>query len=229
MNGHNQHDGGKCTQRPESRSHLRDSGDSKMSIKLQPTSLEDKLSSAHAAIEHLQYKNQQLNVSKCGLDSISQYDETVKFYTGFTNYMLLQGFFQVIQPTATSMTQWTQYQSQHHGKSTSVHVSHFHCEHLSLLDQLFEFLHKIRLGNNDQELADKSNVLVSTISDLNNNHVLCILFVMVNFLLCDTCLLCTVCGSLDRWSGCIQCGQSIVCLCLYHGHTCGCPSCWMPE
>ena len=35
----------------------------------------------------------------------------------------------------------------------------------------------------------------------NNNHVLCILFVMVNFLLCDTCLLCTVYDSLQRVGG----------------------------
>ena len=40
-------------------------------------------------------ENKQLTVSKFVLDSISQYDETVKFYTGFTNYMLLQGFFRL--------------------------------------------------------------------------------------------------------------------------------------
>ena len=28
----------------------------------------------------------------------------------------------------------------------------------------------------------------------NNNHDVCILFVMVNFILCYTCLLCNVCG-----------------------------------
>ena len=46
----------------------------------------------------LHYKlleNKQLTVSKFVLDSISQYDETVKFYTGCTNYMLLQGFFRL--------------------------------------------------------------------------------------------------------------------------------------
>ena len=48
----------------------------------------------------------------------------------------------------------------------------------------------------------------------NNNHVLC--------MLCDTCLLCTVCDSLGRWRGCIECGQSIVCLSLFRGHTCVC-------
>ena len=132
----------------------------------QPTSLEDKLSAAHAATEHLQHENSRLTVSKFGLDSISHNDETVTFYTGFTSYMLLQNFFQVIQPTAMSMTRWSQYQRQHQCKSTSVRVSHFHCEHLSLLCQLFVFLHKIRLGNNDQELTDKFNVSVSTISRL---------------------------------------------------------------
>ena len=48
-------------------------------------------------------------------------------------------------------------------------------------------------------------------------------------ILCYTCLLFTVCGSLCRWRGCIQCGQSIVCLHLFRGHTCVCPKCWMPE
>ena len=46
----------------------------------------------------------------------------------------------------------------------------------------------------------------------NNNHDVRILLVMVNFILCYTCLLCTVCCCLGRWRRCIQCVQSIVCL-----------------
>ena len=57
---------------------------------LQPTSLEDKLSAAHAVIEHLQYEKEQLTASNFRLDSISQYAETVTSYTGFTNYMFLR-------------------------------------------------------------------------------------------------------------------------------------------
>ena len=55
------------------------------------------------------------------------------------------------------------------------------------------------------------------------------LFVMANFLLCNTCLLCSMYNYLGRWRGCMQFGQSIVCLCLFRGHTCVCSSCWMPE
>ena len=58
---------------------------------------------------------------------------------------------------------------------------------------------------------------------------LIVYFVMANFLLSSTCLLCDVYDDLGRWRGCIQCGQSIVCLRLFRGHTCVCPSCWMPE
>ena len=63
----------------------------------------------------------------------------------------------------------------------------------------------------------------------NNNHDVCIPFVMVNFILCYACLLCTVCDYLGRWRRCMQCGLSIVCLRLFRGHTCVCPTCWMPE
>ena len=65
----------------------------------------------------------------------------------------------------------------------------------------------------------------------NNNYVLYIIFIIVNFLLFGTCLLCTVCDYFGRWRGCLQCGQSIVCLPLFRGHTCVCvcPSCCMPE
>ena len=81
-------------------------------------------------------------------------------------------------------------------------------------------------------MSHKYTVILVTVDSIyfllffpfNNNHVLCIIFVMVNFLLCNTCLLCTVCGSVCRWRGCIQYGQSIVCLRLFHGHTCVCVS-----
>ena len=45
---------------------------------------------------------------------------------------------------------------------------------------------------------------------------------------CYTCLLCDMYVDLGRWRGCIECGQSIVCLRLFRGHACVCPSCW-PE
>ena len=57
----------------------------------------------------------------------------------------------------------------------------------------------------------------------------CTLFVMANFLLCSTCLLCSMYDYLGRGRGCMQCVQSIVCLRLFRGHTCVCSSCRMPE
>ena len=36
---------------------------------------------------------------------------------------------------------------------------------------------------------------------------------MANFLLCSTCLLCSMHDYVGRWRGCMQCGQSIVCYC----------------
>ena len=65
-------------------------------------------------------------------------------------------------------------------------------------------------------------VFIPITHSVNNNHVSCIHFVMVNFLLCDTRLLYIVCDSFGRWRGCLQCGQSIVCLPLFRGHTCVC-------
>ena len=50
----------------------------------------------------------------------------------------------------------------------------------------------------------------------NINHVLCINFVMVNFIVCDTCLLCIWCGTLGRRRGCVyNVGRSLfVCNCI---------------
>ena len=62
--------------------------------------------------------------------------------------------------------------------------------------------------------------LFPSIFPFNNNLLFGILFVMANFLLCSTCLLCDMYDDLGRWRGCIQCGQSIVCLRLFRGHTC---------
>jgi hypothetical protein len=83
----------------------------------------------------------------------------IKFYTGFPNYQCLKNFFIAITPYAVRMTTWSQAQrssSSHHQRST--------VGKLMPIDQLFLFLHKLRVGSLDQDLADKFEVSQSTVS-----------------------------------------------------------------
>ena len=58
--------------------------------------------------------------------------------------------------------------------------------------------------------------------------VFCLLWLTSYYVVHAYCVVHTI-----HWVGgvdvCMQCGQSIVCLRLFRGHTCVCSSCWMPE
>lgn len=83
----------------------------------------------------------------------------IRFYTGFPSYDCLRNFYLSIVPYISTMKTWTQ--SQRSG-TRKQHL--LPAVKLKPVDQLFMFLHKLRLGSLDQDLADKFRVSQSTVS-----------------------------------------------------------------
>ena len=85
----------------------------------------------------------------------------IRFYTGFTSYSMLKSFFASISPYAEKMITWTQFQRST-SKQSKPRIGTSSCK-LALFDQLVMFLHKVRLGSLDLELADKFHISRSSV------------------------------------------------------------------
>ena len=123
-----------------------------------PRTVDAKLEAAQKRIEQLEAELQSMNVSRFGLERFSGNKTMIKYYTGFPTYLCLITFFNSIVQHAASMLTYTQVKR---GVSTTQHS--FGAK-LLLIDQLFMFLHKLRVGSLDQDLADKFRVSQSTVS-----------------------------------------------------------------
>ena len=127
-----------------------------------PLTNEEKLEAAQKRIDELEKEVSQYRLERFGLQRFSNDPDMVKFYTGFTSYELLSTFFQAISPHATKMVKWTQFHR--HRRQQSKRINRSFNSKLHPFDQLFMFLHKLRLGSLDQDLADKFGVSQSTVS-----------------------------------------------------------------
>ena len=125
---------------------------------------EEQLNAAQSKIVELEEMIAKLKISRFGIARFTASDVQIKFFTGFPSYALLEGFFRACQPTALKMIRWSQFLRQQRGETSSMRISEKHNENLPLFDQLFLFLHKLRLGNKDDELAEKFDVGPSTVS-----------------------------------------------------------------
>lgn len=74
----------------------------------------------------------------------------------------MKAFYQSIAPHAANMITWTQRQRHDASKAKEMYSSYH--QKLALIDQLFMFLHKVRVGSLDLDLADKFRVSQSTVS-----------------------------------------------------------------
>lgn len=93
-------------------------------------------------------------------------DGIIRFYTGFPSFDILVATFRALRPTAQQMYSWSQMQRLRNKGLEE--VSHLRdtlrtCK-LSLFAQFYLFLHKLRVGSLNQELADKFEISVSTVS-----------------------------------------------------------------
>ena len=127
-----------------------------------PTSTAEQLEYARKRIQELEALVEKLEVEKFGLERFSRDPSLIRFYTGFPSYELLKAFYAAISPHAAVMIRWTQVQRKRLGKAKEMYDS-FN-QKLQLIDQLFLFLHKVRVGSLDLDLADKFSVSQSTVS-----------------------------------------------------------------
>ena len=124
-----------------------------------PVPVEQLLQACHRRIEELESRLEAVNVERFGLERFSSNTHMIKFYTGFPNYECLSNFFRAIAPVAVNVKTWSQVK-----RSSSSTQYRNSVGKLLPIDQLFMFLHKLRLGSLDQDLADKFSVSQSTVS-----------------------------------------------------------------
>jgi hypothetical protein len=129
---------------------------------VEPQSTEEKLEAALKRIEELEHQFEIIRIEKFGLTRISGDPDQVRFYTGFSSYEILKLVYDAIVPQACKITSWTQYNRKKRG--ITQRISKSTGQKLCLFDQFFLYLHKIRLGSLDQDLADKFKVSQSTVS-----------------------------------------------------------------
>jgi hypothetical protein len=130
---------------------------------VEPMTSEEQLVAAREEISRLSAENEMLKNQEFGIQHIQRNQKLVQFYTGFPDFDTLDAVFLALQPTAESMASWAQVQRI---KATNQHALklRFQAQHLSLFNQFFMFLCRIRQGLLEQDLAVRFNVSQSTVS-----------------------------------------------------------------
>ena len=128
-------------------------------------SIEDMLLAAQERVHKLENEISLHNAHPLYVQLHARPDEITKFYTGFPSYQVLYATFQVLQPTAEKMFSWSQVQRLRNRieEVDQLRDAIRSCR-LNLFEQLYLVLHKLRLGSFNQELADKFNISISTVS-----------------------------------------------------------------
>jgi len=124
-----------------------------------PATEKDQLAAANEGIAQLEQQLASKQIERFGLERLANDEDKIQFYTGFHSYQCLKMFFQCIVPYAATMRTWSQVQ-----RSSSTTQCRGFQGKLLLFDQMFLFLHKLRLGSLDQHLADKFAISQSTVS-----------------------------------------------------------------
>jgi len=117
--------------------------------------VEEQLEAAKLYIDQCEMKIASLSAQKIGIERFSNDPKLIKFYTGFQSYEILSNFYHSISPYVMSMKTWSQENLMRAGTIATSKSRHLSNSKLHPFDQLFMFLHKIRVGSMDQDLADK--------------------------------------------------------------------------
>lgn len=92
----------------------------------------------------------------------------INFYTGIPSWKRLEMFISLVKPCADKIKTWSQEQQNRVKQDIPVAVNHdTNYAFLSTLcteDQLFLFLSKIKLGLFEQDLAERFQISISTVS-----------------------------------------------------------------
>ena len=113
-------------------------------------------------IAQLEKDNEELNIKlsleRFGVDRFGSDDQLFKFYTGFVSADAFKVFFEYVKPAAHNM-QRAYYQGVEQINSLAGRPT---C--MKLIDEMFLFLCRLRLGLHEVDLADRFNCSLSTVS-----------------------------------------------------------------
>ncbi|XP_022099294.1 uncharacterized protein LOC110983925 [Acanthaster planci] len=127
---------------------------------------EQHLQAANARIKELQQQLDWLRrPERYFLERFSNDPAKLQFYTGFQTHAMFMAFFQCVLPHASSLAQWGQTVTRLLGEGLSQQRRGSQCQ-LSLFDQFFLFLNKVKLGSFDEDLADKYGISPSAVTML---------------------------------------------------------------
>lgn len=98
---------------------------------------------------------EQLSLNKFGLERFGTDDEAIRFYTGFTSYEYIQTFFRFLQPCAETMR---------YCYASGERESRPNCRNMLLVDELFMFCVRLKLGLFELDLAHRFQIHRSSVS-----------------------------------------------------------------
>jgi len=102
------------------------------------------------------------------LDNIKEKDDLVKFFTGFSDYVMLVTFYeQILEADAKVMRQWDTRRCKQAGGD----IKHGPCSKLPLLEQLFMTLVRLHLGLYETDLAVRFGVSQSTVPRITTTWI----------------------------------------------------------
>ena len=127
-----------------------------------PLSTKDKLEAAEKEIARLQEDLTKFRDRVFFLERFGQDPSLIKFYTGFKDFATLKSVFESLKPTAVTMVRWSQ--MQRNLDKDRINRYSFRDESLSLIDQFFLFLCRIRQGFHEQDLGVRFSVSQATVS-----------------------------------------------------------------
>ena len=131
---------------------------------IQPAEIspEEQIEILKARIKDLEQQVKDFQESKFGADNISKNPELLSFYTGFALKERFDSYYKWVEPYTKTMIKWFQIQ-RGRGKENYQHSSTGNFA-LSLYDQLFLFLIRLRLGLLKTDLGVRFNISTSTVS-----------------------------------------------------------------
>lgn len=99
----------------------------------------------------------QLDIERFGIQRFSNDNSMISFYTGFTSYITFTTFFNCIKPATANM------QSAYYVSSDAITLAG-RKRNMLLIDELFMFLCRLKVGLLEQDLSVRFNCSVSTVS-----------------------------------------------------------------
>ena len=125
---------------------------------------DSQLDAAQIEIKRLQAEVESLREERSFVTRLSKDDSLVTFYTGFPSYVTLMAFFQCIEPTASTMTRYSQHRRLVTNSTMYSRIFAPEKYALPIVTQFLLVLRKLRVGNLDKELADIHGISTSTTS-----------------------------------------------------------------